>query len=195
MFSSRSGMVFLAVTLALAGCREDPEPPFWTMSEALGTGGIDLRTRCADEIDNDDDGLTDCSDPDCMPAENCAARGATEPVNGDRTTCFDGIDNDENGYTDCKDYGCSRAPEGYCWSETFQAENTVERCSDGLDNDQNSYIDCDDYGCLGIPGVDICESNDASCSDGVDNDGDGFTDCSDFSCKPTSDRYEVTVCD
>jgi len=53
-------------------------------------------TNCADGLDNDGDGLTDCSDPDCISASSCSPE----------TVCDDGIDNDSDGLTDCDDPDC-----------------------------------------------------------------------------------------
>lgn len=50
---------------------------------------------CTDSIDNDEDGLVDCSDSDCTNEPNCI-----------ENECNDGIDNDENGDTDCEDINC-----------------------------------------------------------------------------------------
>jgi hypothetical protein len=59
--------------------------------------GTDPETICDDGIDNDDDGLIDCGDPDCFEEEICEDR---------ETICDDGIDNDANGFTDCDDWSC-----------------------------------------------------------------------------------------
>ena len=51
---------------------------------------------CDDGLDDDDDGLTDCADPDC----------ATSPVCLPETICHDGLDDDNDGLTDCADPDC-----------------------------------------------------------------------------------------
>ena len=56
-------------------------------------------TNCSDGVDNDCDGQTDGSDPDCAP-----------PCDPTETDCSDGIDNDCNGDTDCGDAACIADP-------------------------------------------------------------------------------------
>jgi hypothetical protein len=56
---------------------------------------------CDNHIDDDNDGKTDCDDPDCKPFAVC---GGTE------TQCNDGIDNDHDGLIDCADPDCANAP-------------------------------------------------------------------------------------
>ncbi len=57
---------------------------------------------CDDGLDNDDDTLTDCLDPDCAGEEVCL-----EPQ---VEICDDGIDNDLDGWTDCLDADCLGNP-------------------------------------------------------------------------------------
>ncbi len=189
----RRALVSLSLLLALvAGCRDQAELPLWMVSESLDGSRENLDQRCGDRIDNDEDGLTDCADPDCAEAFRCRERG-DEPLAGDPARCFDGIDNDENGYTDCADFGCLRG--GYCRTAEREDEDTVEACSDGLDNDWDDLIDCEDPDCMLLEGVDLCEASDAACSDGIDNDQDGFVDCADWSCSDPPPGVIITVCD
>lgn len=53
--------------------------------------------RCADGVDNEGDGFTDCYDPDCASDAAC------------RENCADGIDNDVDGDADCADADCATA--------------------------------------------------------------------------------------
>ena len=59
---------------------------------------------CADGIDNDLNGYTDCEDYQC--SRNPSVHVCV--TESDNEACADGIDNDLNGYTDCEDYNCSR---------------------------------------------------------------------------------------
>ncbi|MCX6779064.1 MAG: hypothetical protein NTU97_02440, partial [Candidatus Magasanikbacteria bacterium] len=54
-------------------------------------------TECAGGVDNDDDGLVDCADPDCFADSNCTAK---------REVCIGGVDEDLDGKTDCADPDC-----------------------------------------------------------------------------------------
>ncbi len=119
---------------------------------------------CSDGVDNDNDGLIDCDDPDCLtmgtlekPGPGRVVCATTEDTD---ILCSDGIDNDGNGFTDCDDFSCSRNPAvrvcGVC-VPTVQQENTNELCSDGIDNDCDGYIDCQDNSCSrAYPDVTVC---------------------------------------
>ncbi len=128
----------------------------------------DSAQTCTDRVDNDDDGLVDCADPNCV--DICGT-----PSN--ETDCGDSIDNDEDGLTDCEDSECGEA-------QGCGPENTDERCSDGRDNDLDGLFDCFDPGCQSSVEVDFCgdESSDDACRDLIDNDIDGELDCSDKDC-------------
>ncbi len=51
---------------------------------------------CGDGHDNDEDGATDCDDPDCDEDPLCRVE----------SECTDGVDNDEDGLSDCLDSDC-----------------------------------------------------------------------------------------
>jgi len=84
---------------------------------------------CDDGIDNNGDGVTDCSDPGC-------AKHATCP----ETSCTDGLDNDDDGVTDCDDAPCAATPA--C---------PEVRCADGLDENHDGATDCADASCFASP--------------------------------------------
>ena len=54
--------------------------------------------QCDNGADDDEDGLTDCDDPDCEVDAACAP-----PVEA----CSDGVDNDGDGLADCEDSDCA----------------------------------------------------------------------------------------
>ena len=58
---------------------------------------------CADGIDNDNDGNTDCEDA------SCDASGVCEVT---EVTCQDELDNDGDELVDCEDSGCREG--GFC---------------------------------------------------------------------------------
>ena len=158
----------------------------WENDSVLGgwTAG-----SCTNGVDEDGDGLTDCEDSDCMPAEACQCGNGADDDNDGLTDCDDpecaysnacchvreradaccrdGRDNDLDGLTDCEeDPDCG----GSC-------------CEDGMDNDGDGLTDCDDPECGGRPPCCTAQDSEAcACEDGQDNDGDGMTDCQDDDC-------------
>ena len=87
-----------------------------------------LSEACANGVDDDNDGLTDCEDlGDCKLFPGC-------PI---LEVCDDGIDNDEDGYSDCKDIACV----GHVSCED------QEICDDEVDNDTDGFTDCEDNLC------------------------------------------------
>ncbi len=142
---------------------------------------------CSDGEDNDCDGLTDASDPDCQfPPE---------------ADCFNGIDDNGNGLTDCADPSCATATGaattcgvGVCartgnlaCSQGQQVDTCVPgspgaegpftspTCSDGLDNDCDGLTDAADLDSCSV----VAEGN---CFNGIDDNGDGLIDCADPTC-------------
>jgi len=137
---------------------------------------------CDDGLDNDQDGLVDCDDPDCIyETGHCGLiippYPYWEPENSFKL-CIDQLDNDDDGQFDCGDRKCQSIPE-VCCSREF----TNDTCKDGIDNDGNGYTDCFDFGCRNGTFVNVCvENTDVLCSNGKDDDGDGFIDCADKNC-------------
>jgi alpha-tubulin suppressor-like RCC1 family protein len=142
------------------------------LSPALTVPVVSTGEVCDDQVDDDNDELTDCDDPDC----------ATDPW------C---MDTDLDGMTpaagDCDD------------GEATVFLGAEELCSDGLDNDCDGgvdvdistwYVDLDSdgFGSTAIT-IDICTSttgfvrNDLDCNDDDDTlhmrdeDGDGYAPC------------------
>ena len=135
--------------------------------------------QCGDNIDNDNDGLTDCQDSDCNSSPVC-------------------VDADNDGYSaseDCNDYnnsinpGATDIPDDHIdqdcdGQDTTSNSNgggnnnntTTEDCSNGIDDNANGMIDCDEYTCI----FDLACIED--CSNGVDDNGNGAIDCDDYSC-------------
>ncbi|MBX3250990.1 MAG: hypothetical protein KF901_27685 [Myxococcales bacterium] len=147
---------------------------------------------CSDGFDNDNDGLIDCLDPDCIGQNLCGEIIPLLPpggFEGDAETCTDGIDNDLNGQFDCGDRKCQTLRELCCVTEFDNAS-----CSNRVDDDGNGFADCQDFSCRSNPFVTVCRSEarcvdgrvgltvDDCCSDGHDNDNDGLVDCDDPDC-------------
>lgn len=57
---------------------------------------------CNNGLDDNNDGLIDCADPQCVAAPSCQAPGAE--------ICDNGIDDDNNGLIDCADSICAKFP-------------------------------------------------------------------------------------
>ena len=121
---------------------------------------------CADAMDNDRDGWTDCDDPQCRALPECGGE-----------VCGDGKDNDGDFMADCKDPDCL---PGSCY----------EDCSDGIDNNGDSLADCDDPACFTVSPCRIPED----CDDGVDNDFDRRIDCGDPECDFIGDCPGPEIC-
>jgi hypothetical protein len=68
--------------------------------------------NCLNGIDDDDDDLVDCDDPDCeadlcgAPCLSRCSGGACRPVHSSETSCADGLDDECDGLTDCADPDC-----------------------------------------------------------------------------------------
>ena len=110
----------IPVSMLVAGCTamEYGAPP------SVALYGVPLEEVCHNGYDDDEDGLTDCDDPDCPVNERCFS-------------CHDGLDNDANGQADCSDTSCAGV------------EGCVGSCDDGSDDDDDGLIDCDDPDCSG----------------------------------------------
>jgi hypothetical protein len=165
-------------------------------------GGVCQRQTendCADGVDNDGNGLTDCADPSCNGVScgsgcACADGGKTE------VACHDRADNDGDGLVDCADPDCvgqSCGPGCACGADAGFTENV---CNNAVDDDGDGLTDCADPDCAGklcgtaaVPftcsagacnchgGAQVVESG-SLCSDGIDNDCNGKTDCADPTC-------------
>jgi cysteine-rich repeat protein len=111
---------------------------------------------CANQIDDDGDGLVDHpDDPGCAGAASLTENPA----------CNDGIDNDTDARIDHPaDPGCASAAS--------DQETTV--CDDGIDNDGDGHVDHPiDPACPTA----LASTESSRCQDGIDNDdGDGLID-------------------
>ncbi len=122
-------------------------------------------TACADAVDNDADGKTDCADADC--AADLACTPTLE------TACGNQVDDDKDGKIDCADPDCAK--DAACVNPT-----TEVLCADKLDNDKDGKTDCADSDCA--QNLACIPTPETLCDDGLDNDGDGQVDCADSDC-------------
>ncbi len=102
---------------------QEPAP---VLSLDLRDGSHEI--SCADGLDEDGDGLTDCEDDDCTSDAACLVE-----------LCDNGIDDDQDGSTDCEDDDCAQDP----------ACLPPEDCSNGMDDDNDGLVDCADLDCAG----------------------------------------------
>ena len=107
--------------------------------------------NCADNIDNDCNGLTDCKDVlACFLDPRCAAN-ACNP--GDTQSCYSGPQGTQ-GVGICKAGMQTCAQDGKSWGPCMgEVDPGMEggHCNDGLDNDCNGVVDCQDPACLTAP--------------------------------------------
>jgi hypothetical protein len=68
----------------------------------------DSNVDCADGVDNDDDGYTDCDDFDCSASYTITTCSYLENTD---EKCSDGFDNDKDGYVDCEDFNCTTSAQ------------------------------------------------------------------------------------
>lgn len=143
-------------------------------------GGGGPEVDCADLVDNDNDGLVDCSDADCGTDPGCVGPAF-------EFSCFNFVDDDFDGLTDCADSDCAAEP-------ICQTPGTELFCDNGLDDDLDFLIDCLDPDCAADPlcGPIVGEN----CTNGVDDDGDGAADCVDTECifLPVCDAGDGDCC-
>ncbi|MBK8259262.1 MAG: DNRLRE domain-containing protein [Polyangiaceae bacterium] len=146
-------------------------------------------SACDDLLDNDNDGLHDCQDPDCQALGGCTP-GST-PTGGACTVASDCTANANDPY--CISEAMFAWPDGYC---SEYCDNFTNDCAgDGmcLPVTANSGLcfdgcvsnaDCrPGYGCQD-PGVGatVCWPIPEICNNGIDDNGDGDADCADVSC-------------
>ena len=159
---------------------------------------------CSDGIDDDQDGLADCDDIDCLGDAACPETNCTDGVDNDAdgfidcndTDCFgtvtcipeflctNGLDDDSDGDTDCDDSDCANDPACF-------VPSTETDCANGIDDDQDGFTDCADADCAADPN---CVVTPEVCDNGVDDDGDGFTDCADADCLNDPNCVQIEVC-
>ena len=131
---------------------------------------------CSDGIDNDDDGLVDCDDPDCIPmiadvdivdASDCPdlSDGAISLINDLEGNFSISIDSGATyvAGTQVTDLSIGRY--------NVFIQNNITGCI--AENDQNPVI---------IGSNVTCPVEMGFCSDGIDNDEDGLIDCMDSEC-------------
>jgi len=155
---------------------------------------IELLEICNNHLDDDEDGMTDCADSDCLSEFVNYEDSQGDCSVSERYDCLDNFDNDGDGKVDCADIDCSG--NNGCVSEN--------ECADGIDNDGDGRMDCDDFDCYGKKGPNrvTCEAKtEKTCNDNQDNDFDGSIDCADsdcvdnFYCVTTDKAIGIGICE
>ena len=167
-------------------CDGNQPTPVCNQNQSAVAEGPFTNPNCNDGLDNDCNGSTDASDPNCaIPTE----------------ICDDGVDNNGNGQVDCQDpdcanvtFGaCNTANSGVCADGTLTCDGSLPTpvcnqdqsagnegpygdasCSDGIDNDCNSLTDAADPN---------CQIGSENCNNNVDDNNDGLVDCADPLCE------------
>ncbi len=162
-----------------------------------------------DLVDEDEDGLVNCNDPDCQEIADgpCGCSSGVTYVNAQDATylflegkgyCTDPASCDAyciasmGGMSCClmitggKSDDCCMLPTiGKVKNDTGCCVVPAEICNDGMDNDGDTKVDCTDPDCAGQRGPQgqNCEPlGESSCADFYDNDGDYKVDCKDSNC-------------
>lgn len=133
--------------------------------------GKEVTCSPSDGVDNDCDGKTDCSDPDCVGTLSCGPYCVPE-------ICNNGKDDDCDNYVDCADSDCIE--DSLCQTCNNGNPPVQEICTDGKDNDCDGKIDCTDNDCIGTSSCPNCV--DEICDNGKDDDCDGLIDNLDKDC-------------
>jgi large repetitive protein len=177
---TRSVLVVLFFAMACSGGGSDE-----SMGGEAGEGGGGAANynpalaQCADQFDNDEDGLIDLDDPGC---DNVLDDDEVQ------RQCADGIDNDEDELIDYPaDPGC-----GSINDDDEQNPLPPPQCADGVDNDRDGDTDEEDIGCASV--ADTSEDDPDTvpeCADSIDNNEDGAIDFPhDIGCSARGDDSE-----
>jgi hypothetical protein len=159
-------------------------------------------SSCGDKVDEDVDGLTDCTDPDCN-LRTCGAGCTCISLQAAERNCEDKTDNDGNDpggvpLIDCADPDCNDRVCGtslHCKSaECIPVSET--NCGDGIDEDKDTLLDCADTvdcsnkscgaGCICTPQGAPKETDCGDIGPDADNDRDTKTNCDDSDCATAS---------
>jgi hypothetical protein len=144
-------------------------------------------TACANGVDDDGDGKTDCEDTDCNSLScgvGCTCLGGRKA----ESDCGNGLNDDDDNppLIDCQDPDCESRG---CGTGCICAggRRSEGDCTNDMDDDGDGVKDCADPDCAEKFCGDgcVCRNNRKTedlCDDDKDNDGDGTKDCLDTDC-------------
>ena len=178
-------------------CNSEVDP---AACESIGGGEMD----CINEIDDDEDSLTDCEDPDCILAENCSSQCAECEWLDEGDTCPEGYTclaytGDERKWCALTVPSCD-CPDGFScydngtdfWCVPDEAYNEYVCQNDDvyyIDSCELDYLsaDCHDVNdfCDDSQEPPVCSQvggGEDDCGNEIDDDQDGATDCEDYDC-------------
>ena len=104
--------------------------------------------NCNDEIDNDEDGVTDCDDDDCAEAPACDGSGGDSDEPEPELLCDDGTDDDGDGAIDCDDSDCATSfapctwPKSMNMSARFAFDGQTAVCETFFGDFEEEISDC-----------------------------------------------------
>lgn len=134
--------LLIPLFIALAACQTDTTVGSNYLGERPDAQAL---PRCADAVDNDDDGAIDYPfDPGCTaPSDDAETDPAVAPA------CSDGADNDADAITDFPlEPGCASAAD-----DDERDPVPLPECSNGVDDDGDQIVDYpDDPGCQSAGG-------------------------------------------
>jgi hypothetical protein len=120
-------------------------------------------SECFDHKDNDGDGLSDCSDPDCQKDKRVAKSCQKQLANRKNGICVQNQNKDcRSKKITCAHKGSqvfntcvSGGKSGCCrwWHDKDSKTETAIECFDGVDNDGDGLTDCKDPDCLKNKGI------------------------------------------
>ena len=157
------------ITLTATECTDGTCTTFGNTSEFSGVYGIPIREICDNGIDDDNDGLVDCDDPDC-------ANSFTVTTNATSSTICQG-----NSTTISASASGGTGPYAYVWDNGLGvgiSHNINPTTTTTYTVTVTSTPGCTSTAQVTIT-VNVCVED---CTDGIDNDGDGLIDCDDPDC-------------
>lgn len=148
---------------------------------------------CTNGIDDDDDNLVDCQDPDCSGYQDPSGWACDENGNRKETNCSDNTDNDGDWAEDCEDSDCIGQSCGTGCECGSNGSKIQTICTLGSDGDGDGWIGCVDDDCQNDPQCTIYTAGCAALPAGSQcNVGAGFS-CP--SSEGVCSQYHVCVCE